>query len=127
MHPRALRSAPLSGHPDPVVSTRSGMASARLARSPGVHRVAAGGLAVTMLALTALSLIGLAGIRRSADTVARSSVLAEAYAGANKAVSQEESLERQYRLARSDAVREDHAIAGAALHSALTKVDQAGK
>jgi diguanylate cyclase (GGDEF)-like protein len=103
------------------------MARGRSAYSRGIRRVAAGGLAFTMLALTALSLIGVASTRRSADTVARSSALADAYARANKAVSQEESLERKYRLARSSAARYDHAVAGAALHSALTKVDRAGK
>jgi diguanylate cyclase (GGDEF)-like protein len=89
-------------------------------------RFASIGLIVTLLSLAGLSLTGVAQIRTSADTVARSRALADAYARANRAVWQEQILEQQYRLARSDEIRTLHAAAGADLNSALTDVQRMG-
>ena len=64
-------------------------------RSHRLRRGAVVGLAVTLLALIGLSVLGAAGTRRSAETVARSAALAAAYDRAHDAVAAEESLERK--------------------------------
>ncbi|MEN3304346.1 MAG: hypothetical protein V7603_548, partial [Micromonosporaceae bacterium] len=94
-----------------------------------VHRISRGasaGLAVTLLALTALSLAGVVRTRRSAEVVAHSSAVAVAYTRANEAVAAEESLERKYRLEPGPAVRAMHAKAGADLRAALAEVRRDG-
>jgi diguanylate cyclase (GGDEF)-like protein len=84
------------------------------------------GLAVILLALTALSVLGAASTRRSADTATRSATLSGAYNRAHAAVAAEESLERKYRLEPGVDVRRRHRAAGDALQSALVDVYQHG-
>jgi diguanylate cyclase (GGDEF)-like protein len=84
------------------------------------------GLAVILLALTALSVLGAASTRRSADTATRSATLSAAYNRAHAAVAAEESLERKYRLEPGADVRRRHRAAGDALQSALLEVYQHG-
>ncbi|WP_327001382.1 bifunctional diguanylate cyclase/phosphodiesterase [Dactylosporangium sp. NBC_01737] len=81
---------------------------------------------VVLLSVAGLGVVGVARTRHAAETVARSTALSDAYARANKAIAEEESLERKYRLDRGDEVRARHAIAGAALHSALSDVESRG-
>jgi diguanylate cyclase (GGDEF)-like protein len=95
-------------------------------QSHRVRRRAVVGLAVTMLALTGLSVLGTVGTRRSAETVAHSVALAEAYDRAHDAVEAEESLERKYRLEPSAAVRSRYRAAGAELDAALRDVRARG-
>jgi diguanylate cyclase (GGDEF)-like protein len=89
-------------------------------------RIAAFGLAVTLLALTAISLLGVTSTRAAAGSVARSTALSEAYGRAAAAVAAEESLERKYRLEPSAEVRARHAAAGARLAAALSDVRARG-
>jgi diguanylate cyclase (GGDEF)-like protein len=91
-------------------------------RSQRIRRAAAIGLAGVLLALTALSVLGAASTRRSAQTASRSAVLAGAYNRAFNAVAAEESLERKYRLEPSSAVRDRHRQAGDDLLEALDDV-----
>jgi diguanylate cyclase (GGDEF)-like protein len=91
-------------------------------RSQHVRRAAAIGLAGVLLALTALSVLGAASTRRSAQTASRSAVLAEAYNRAFNAVAAEESLERKYRLEPGPDVRQRHRKAGDDLQLALADV-----
>ncbi|MGW4946906.1 putative bifunctional diguanylate cyclase/phosphodiesterase [Actinoplanes sp. NPDC004185] len=95
-------------------------------RSQRTRRVAAIGLAVVLLALTALSVLGAASTRGSAQTASRSAMLAEAYNRAFNAVAAEESLERKYRLEPGAEVRERHRQAGDDLHRALNDVYRRG-
>jgi diguanylate cyclase (GGDEF)-like protein len=95
-------------------------------RSNTALRLTAAGVLVILLALTALSLMGVAGTRHSSDTVSRARTLADAYAAADRAVALEESLERKYRLERSIEVRAQHALAGADLNAALSVVQRIG-
>jgi len=74
-------------------------------RSHRARRCAVVGLAATTLVLIGSSVLGTVSTRGSAETVARSAALAEAYDRAHDAVTAEESLERKYRLEPSDAVR----------------------
>ncbi|MEU8606978.1 bifunctional diguanylate cyclase/phosphodiesterase [Actinoplanes sp. NPDC048791] len=97
-----------------------------MGRSQRVRRAAAVGLAVVLLALTALSVLGAARTRGSAQTAGRSAMLAEAYNRAYNAVAAEESLERKYRLEPGPDVRERHRQAGADLHQALNDVSLRG-
>jgi diguanylate cyclase (GGDEF)-like protein len=76
--------------------------------SQRVRRAAAIGLACVLLALTALSVLGAAGTRRSAQAACRSALLADAYQRALTAVAAEESLERKYRLEPGAEVRDRH-------------------
>ncbi|GAB3839813.1 EAL domain-containing protein [Dactylosporangium cerinum] len=78
-------------------------------------RLAIGGVIVVLLSVAVLGVVGVARTRHASETVARSTALADAYARANKAIAEEESLERKYRLDRGDEVRARHAMAGAAL------------
>ncbi|GAA3243730.1 putative bifunctional diguanylate cyclase/phosphodiesterase [Dactylosporangium siamense] len=89
-------------------------------------RLAIGGVIVVLLSVAGLGVVGVARTRHAAETVARSTALADAYARANKAIAEEESLERKYRLDRGDEVRARHAMAGAALHKALADVESRG-
>jgi diguanylate cyclase (GGDEF)-like protein len=89
-------------------------------------RVAALGLAVTLLALTVLSLLGVTSTRGAAARVDRSTALARAYGQAKAAVAAEESLERKYRLEPGPAIRGRHAAAGAELTRALDEVRALG-
>ena len=91
-----------------------------------VRRNAVVVLAFILLALTALSVIGAASTRRSADTATRSAALAEAYNRAHDAVAAEESLERKYRLEPSPGVRARHRTAADQLQVALTDVYERG-
>jgi diguanylate cyclase (GGDEF)-like protein len=84
------------------------------------------GLAVILLALTALSVLGAASTRRSADAATRSATLSAAYNRAHAAVAAEESLERKYRLEPGADVRRRHRAAGDALQSALFDVYEHG-
>jgi diguanylate cyclase (GGDEF)-like protein len=84
------------------------------------------GLAVILLALTALSVLGAAGTRRSADSATRSATLSAAYNRAHAAVASEESLERKYRLEPGADVRRRHRVAGDNLQSALSEVYERG-
>jgi diguanylate cyclase (GGDEF)-like protein len=95
-------------------------------RSQRIRGSAVVGLAVILLALTALSVLGAAGTRRSADTASRSATLSAAYNRAHAAVAAEESLERKYRLEPGADVRRRHRAAGDALQSALSEVYQHG-
>jgi diguanylate cyclase (GGDEF)-like protein len=95
-------------------------------RSNTVLRLTAAGVLVILLALTALSLVGVARTRNSSDTVSRARALADAYAAADRAVALQESLERKYRLERSVQVRAQHALAGADLNTALSQVQRIG-
>src|SRR5690348_14609444 len=98
-------------------------------RTSPVHRIgriALIGLAVTLLGLTALSVAGAAGTRRYAELVSRSFVLDTGYSRARWAVTAEESLERQYRLAPDPAVRTAYTAAGAKLDTALEDVRAQG-
>src|SRR4051812_13045352 len=97
-----------------------------MTQSHRLRRCAVVGLAVTMLALIGLSVLGTVGTRRSAETVAHSVALAEAYDRAHDAVEAEESLERKYRLEPSDAVRSRYRAAGAELDEALGDVRARG-
>ncbi|MEU0554305.1 bifunctional diguanylate cyclase/phosphodiesterase [Dactylosporangium sp. NPDC006015] len=98
-------------------------ASARTRRR---WRLAIGGASVVLLSVAVLCVVGVGRTRHAAETVARSTALSDAYARANKAIAEEESLERKYRLDRGDAVRARHAMAGAALHAALKDVEARG-
>ena len=89
-------------------------------------RIAAFGLAVTLLALTAISLLGVTSTQNAADSVARSTALSEAYGRAAAAVAAEESLERKYRLEPGPQVRARHAAAGVMLAAALSDVRARG-
>jgi diguanylate cyclase (GGDEF)-like protein len=91
-----------------------------------VRRAALVGLAVTLLALIGLSVLGSASTRSSAQTVARSAALAEAYGRAHDAVAAEESLERKYRLEPGGAVRAAHRAAGDDLDRALGDIGVRG-
>jgi hypothetical protein len=91
-------------------------------RSQRIRRVAAIGLAGVLLALTALSVLGAASTRRSAQTASRSAMLSEAYDRAFDAVAAEESLERKYRLEPGPELRERHRQAGDDLQQALNDV-----
>ncbi|MFI5897510.1 putative bifunctional diguanylate cyclase/phosphodiesterase [Actinoplanes sp. NPDC051513] len=93
-----------------------------MGRSQRIRRVAAIGLAGVLLALTALSVLGAASTRRSAQTASRSAMLAKAYDRAFDAVAAEESLERKYRLEPGTEVRERHRQAGDDLQQALDDV-----
>ena len=97
-----------------------------MGRSNTVLRLTAAGVLVILLALTALSLVGVSRTRHSSDTVSRARALADAYADADRAVALEESLERKYRLERSVAVRAQHALAGSDLNTALSIVQRIG-
>ncbi|TMM33998.1 MAG: hypothetical protein E6F99_22800, partial [Actinobacteria bacterium] len=83
-------------------------------------------MAATTLVLIGSSVLGTVSTRRSAETVARSAALAEAYDRAHDAVTAEESLERKYRLEPSDAVRGQSRAAGDDLDAALRDVKAAG-
>ncbi len=96
------------------------------ARTRRRWRLAIGGVIVVLLSVAVLGVVGVARTRHAAETVARSTALSDAYARANKAIAEEESLEHKYRLERGDAVRARHAIAGAALHAALSDVESRG-
>jgi diguanylate cyclase (GGDEF)-like protein len=96
------------------------------ARTRRRWRLGIGGVIVVLLSVAGLGVLGVARTRHAAETVARSTALADAYARANRAIAEEESLEREYRLNRGDAVRARHAIAGAALHAALKDVQARG-
>jgi diguanylate cyclase (GGDEF)-like protein len=85
-------------------------------------RVAALGLAITLLGLTVLSLLGVTSTRSAASRVALSTALSEAYARAKEAVAAEESLERKYRLEPGAEIRARHAAAGADLAKALDEI-----
>jgi diguanylate cyclase (GGDEF)-like protein len=91
-----------------------------------VLRLTAAGVLITLAALTTLSLFGVAKTRDSSDLVARSRALADAYAAANRAVAEQESLELEYRLERSVEVRARHAAAGSDLNTALSNVQRIG-
>jgi diguanylate cyclase (GGDEF)-like protein len=95
-------------------------------RSNIVLRLTAAGVLLILMALTALSLVGVAKNRGSAATVDQARLLANAYTDANRAVAREESLERKYRLERSVEIRAQHARAGAALNTALSEVRRIG-
>src|SRR5215467_1806993 len=84
------------------------------------------GLAIILLALTALSVLGAASTRRSAQTATRSAELSAAYNRAHTAVAAEESLERKYRLEPGAEVRDRHRAAREALQSALSEVYEHG-
>jgi diguanylate cyclase (GGDEF)-like protein len=84
------------------------------------------GLAFILLALTALSVLGAASTRWSADAATRSATLSAAYNRAHAAVAAEESLERKYRLEPGADVRRRHRAAGDALQRALSEVYQHG-
>jgi diguanylate cyclase (GGDEF)-like protein len=86
----------------------------------------AAGLLAILAALTTLSLVGVAKTRHSADVMARSRALADAYLDANRAVNDIESLEREYRLERGVGVRSSHALASADLNLALNRVQATG-
>jgi diguanylate cyclase (GGDEF)-like protein len=85
-------------------------------------RLAALGLAVTLVALTVISLLGAARTRSAAGSVTRSTDLSQAYTRAKEAVGAEESLERKYRLEPGPAVRARHSAAGTDLATALREV-----
>ena len=91
-----------------------------------LRRSAVVGLAVTMLALTVLSLVGTVSIRRSTENVGRSAALATAYDAAHDAVAAEESLERKYRLEPDADVRAQHRRAGDDLNRALSDIRSSG-
>src|SRR5690242_8034084 len=95
-------------------------------QSQRARRAAVVGLAVTLLALTALSVVGTVSTGRSADTVTRSATLAAAYDRAHDAVAAEESLERKYRLEPDPDVRSQHRQAGEDLNNALLDVGGRG-
>jgi diguanylate cyclase len=92
----------------------------------GFGRLAALGLAVTLFALTVLSLFGVTSTRNAASRVERSTALSQAYGRAKAAVSAQESLERKYRLEPGAAIRARHAAAAAALARALDQVRALG-
>src|SRR5687768_1275229 len=96
------------------------------ARTRRRWRRAIGGVIVVLLSVAGLGVVGVARTRHAAETVVRSTALSDAYARANKAIAEEESLERKYRLDRGDEVRARHAMAGAALHAALSDVEARG-
>jgi diguanylate cyclase (GGDEF)-like protein len=89
-------------------------------------RLAALGLAVTLFALTVLSLFGVTSTRTAASRVERSTALSQAYQRAKEAVAAEESLERKYRLEPGRPIRARHAAAGADLDRALDEVRALG-
>jgi diguanylate cyclase (GGDEF)-like protein len=91
-----------------------------------VRRLTSAGLVIMLLSLTALSLAGVANTRHSSEVVARSRALANAYDTANRAVAEEQSLERKYRLERSIEVRARHALVGSTLNDALTEIQRVG-
>ncbi|HLL69741.1 MAG TPA: EAL domain-containing protein [Micromonosporaceae bacterium] len=97
-----------------------------MAKPSGAGRAAAAGLAVTLLALTALSLVGVTSTRRSAAAVTKSTTLAGAYVRAKEAVAAEESLERKYRLEPGPEVEARHKQASLDLALALDDVRQWG-
>jgi diguanylate cyclase (GGDEF)-like protein len=90
--------------------------------SQHVRRAAVVGLAITLLALTALSVVGTLSTRHSAERAVRFAVLAAAYDRAHDAVAAEESLERKYRLEPGADVRLQHRQAGGELNTALMDI-----
>jgi diguanylate cyclase (GGDEF)-like protein len=95
-------------------------------RSQRFRRWAVVGLALTVLALTALSLVGANSTRRSARDVTRSASRAEAYSRARYAVAEEESLERKYRLEPGREVRDRHRHAAEDLQQAMADARSRG-
>lgn len=97
-----------------------------MGHSQRVRRGAVVGLAVTLLGLTALSLVGASRTRQSAQDLTHSVALAEAYNHALFAVAAEESLERKYRLEPEPEVRARHRQAADDLQRALSDVRARG-
>ncbi len=95
-------------------------------RSQRLRRVAGVGLATIMLALAALSVIGVTETRRSAEVVSRATALASAYDRAHDAIAAEELSEQHYRLEPTPSIRAAHAQAADALLAALADVDRLG-
>jgi diguanylate cyclase (GGDEF)-like protein len=95
-------------------------------RSRRVRHGAMIGLALTVFALTLLSLLGTVETRRSALDVSRAAGLAEAYNRAHNAVAAQESLERKYRLEPSPEARGLHQAAIADLRQALADIGARG-
>ena len=95
-------------------------------RSQRLRRVAGVGLAIIMLALAALSVIGVTETRRSAGVVSRATALAGAYDRAHDAIAAEELSEQHYRLEPAPSIRAAHAQAADALLAALADVDRLG-
>jgi diguanylate cyclase (GGDEF)-like protein len=91
-----------------------------------LYRRATVGLAAVLLLLTAMSLVGVTSIWRSAAHVARSAALAGAYDDAQDAIDAQTSLIRQYQWEPSPTVLAAHTRAGAALVAALTNVRRLG-
>ena len=94
-------------------------------RSAGVA-VTSSALAVIVLMLTAVAIVSALVTRSSAIAADRSRVLVVDYADARFAVSQEESLERKYRVEPGPAVRALHLGAVRALDAAMRQVSLHG-
>jgi diguanylate cyclase (GGDEF)-like protein len=91
-----------------------------------VLRLTAAGVLIVLVALSAMSLIGLTRTRHAAEVVARARTLANAYDDANRAVLQQEAYEHRYRVDRGTQIRAYHAQAGADLTTALNAIDRVG-
>jgi diguanylate cyclase (GGDEF)-like protein len=90
------------------------------------YRVALGGLAVTLLVLSAFGVSSALRTSRATERVRVSSELSDAYQGARFAVGQEESLERKYRLEPGPAVRAKYDSAAKEFDAALREVAATG-
>jgi diguanylate cyclase len=94
--------------------------------NPRLHRAALGGLALVLLLLTGFGVLSARRTDGAARHVSAASALSDAYQRARFAVSEEESLERKYRLEPSREVRAGHRMAAQHLEGALVDVSRVG-
>jgi diguanylate cyclase (GGDEF)-like protein len=95
-------------------------------RGQAARRAAVLGLVLVLLTLTAVSVVGAAETRRSANAVSNSTRIADAFNRAKAAVAREELSEQHYRLEPDQETRSQHREASAALEDALTDVQRWG-
>jgi diguanylate cyclase (GGDEF)-like protein len=93
---------------------------------PRSSRIAVVGLVMVVLVMSGFALWASQTTARAATKAASANRLASYYLEASQAASEEKSLERQYRLARSTATREAHAAAARSLVAALDRVRAEG-
>jgi diguanylate cyclase (GGDEF)-like protein len=89
--------------------------------SRAATRLAVAGLAIVLLALAVVAVGGAWETRSATGAARRAIALNEVYSDARTALVTEESLERQYRIEPSAAVRTAHAVAAGALGHALRR------
>jgi len=95
-------------------------------RGQGARRAAVLGLVLVLLALTAVSVVGAAETRNSANAVSNSTRITDAFNRAKDAVAREELSEQHYRLEPDQQTRSMHQEASVALEDALADVQRWG-